>query len=280
MISALYAGLALVQIALSVRLARSGLWLPAAVGLGIAADSAIIASGRLLGEGPALEALSVGRFALHAVLTPLLIVHAATLARHRPAVPAGVSDGKDQRDLTVPARVVEGVERRGPAVPAGVVDGADQRDPTDPARVVEGVERRDLGVPARMLAWVARRGLAVSAWVVAGVLITFDVVALSGLRLEPRHWLDTLRYVDAEPGGPPVAALVTTVALLAAGLAIWRRRRRPWLALGAIALLTSAGAAVAVPILGNLGEAVLLAAMAATGRGLTDHPGRSPATDG
>ncbi|MEV0585380.1 hypothetical protein [Nonomuraea sp. NPDC050310] len=250
MISALYAGLALVQIALSVRLARSGLWLPVAVGLGIAADSAIIASGRLLGEGPALEALNVGRFALHAVLTPLLIVHAATLARHRPAVPAEVSDGKDQRDLTVPVRVVD------------------------------GAERRDLSVPARMLAWVARRGLAVSAWVVAGVLIVFDVVALSGLRLEPRHWLDTLRYVDAEPGGPPVAALVTTVALLAAGLAIWRRRRRPWLALGAIALLTSAGAAVAVPILGNLGEAVLLAAMAATGRGLTDHPGRSPATDG
>ncbi|MEV0420662.1 hypothetical protein [Streptosporangium canum] len=190
MISALYGALALIQAALAVRLARSGLWIPSAVAVGVAYDSAVVGAGRLIGEGPGLEALSTGRFAAHAVLTPLLVVHAAVLVR---------------------------------------------------------------------------RGLVAPAWGLAGALVVFDAVGLADLRLEPRWWSDTLRHVSADPSGPPIAALVTTVILLAAGVALWVRRRTPWLFLGAAVLLATAGAAVAWPVLGNAGEAVLIAAIAATG---------------
>ncbi|MBB2914334.1 hypothetical protein FHS43_005646 [Streptosporangium becharense] len=195
MISVLYGGLALVQAALAVRLARSGLWIPFAVAAGVAYDSAVVGAGRLIGEGPGLQALSTGRFIAHAVLTPLLIVHAAALVR---------------------------------------------------------------------------RGLTAPAWGLAGALIVLDTVSLADLRLEPRWWSGTLRHVSADPPGPPIAALVTTVILLAAGVTLWVRRRTPWLCLGAAALLATAGAAVTVPVLGNAGEAVLIAAIAATG----DRDGR------
>ncbi|MFC4111695.1 hypothetical protein [Nonomuraea zeae] len=191
MISVLYGGLALIQAVLAVRLARPGLWIPCVVAVGVAYDSAVVGAGRLIGEGPALEALSTGRFAAHAVLTPLLIVHAAVLVR---------------------------------------------------------------------------RGLVVPAWVLAGALVVLDAVGLASLRLEPRWWADVLRYASADPSGPPVAALVTTVILLAAGVTLWARRRTPWLFAGAAVLLVTAGAAVVWPILGNAGEAVLIAAIAVTGR--------------
>ncbi|GAA4908587.1 hypothetical protein HD597_002739 [Nonomuraea thailandensis] len=199
MIPALYGLLALIQAALAVRLARSGQWIPFAVAVGVAYDSAVIGAGALTGEGPALDVLSTGRFAAHAVLTPLLIVHAAALTR---------------------------------------------------------------------------RGLLAAAWALAGALIVWDVVALAELRLEPRWWAGTLRLVSADPPGPPVAALATTVVLLAAGIVLWVRRRTPWLAAGAAALLASAGAAVAVPILGNAGEAVLIAALVVT------SPAQEPAGHG
>ncbi|MGW0810436.1 hypothetical protein [Nonomuraea sp. NPDC002799] len=191
MISVLYGGLAVFQAVLAVRLARSGRWIPFVVALGVAYDSAVVGAGRLIGAGPALDMLNSGRFAAHAVLTPLLIVHAAGLVR---------------------------------------------------------------------------RGLVIPAWVLAGALIVFDAVALADLRLEPRRWSDTLRYVSADPSGPPVAALVTTVILLAAGVMLWVRRRTPWLFAGAAVLLVTAGAAVVWPILGNAGEAVLIAAIVATDR--------------
>ncbi|MFE3448984.1 hypothetical protein ACFXJ8_08600 [Nonomuraea sp. NPDC059194] len=102
------------------------------------------------------------------------------------------------------------------------------------------------------------------AWLLAAALIVPGTVALWGLRFEPRRWAGTLRYVDAE-SGPPVAALITTVALLVAGIFAWVRHRRPWLLLGGVTLLVASAAAVAVPILGNAGEAVLLAAISVPG---------------
>lgn len=48
--------------------------LPLLVVAGLVYDNLVIASGRYLGEGALLEGLSYGRFWLHAVLTPLLVV--------------------------------------------------------------------------------------------------------------------------------------------------------------------------------------------------------------
>lgn len=47
------------------------------VGLGVAYDSAVVGLGAALGAGPLLHALSVPRFVVHALLTPLLILWAA-----------------------------------------------------------------------------------------------------------------------------------------------------------------------------------------------------------
>lgn len=57
------------------RVAR--VWLLGVVGLGVAYDSAVVGLGAALGEGTLLHALSVPRFVVHALLTPLLILWAA-----------------------------------------------------------------------------------------------------------------------------------------------------------------------------------------------------------
>lgn len=59
------------------------------VTLGLIYDNAILAGGGLIGFGPALEALSEGRFLIHALLTPLLGLYAIELLPHagvRPSV--------------------------------------------------------------------------------------------------------------------------------------------------------------------------------------------------
>ncbi|MFI6481801.1 hypothetical protein ACIBH1_27990 [Nonomuraea sp. NPDC050663] len=177
MMPLVYGALACVQAGLALLLLSRKAWIPGVVGLGIAADSAIIA----LGAG---ESLNFVRFAVHAVLTPLLIGYVAML----------------------------------------------------------------------------HRVLVRTAWIAAAALIVVDTVALADLRLEPRAWAGTLRYVSAE-SSPPVAALITTAALLAAGVATWRRHGSPWLFFSALFLLVASGAGVVVPILGNLGEAVMLAGL-------------------
>lgn len=50
--------------------------LPLLVIAGLIYDNTVIASGRFIGEGPFLEALSLGRFWIHAIVTPLLVVWA------------------------------------------------------------------------------------------------------------------------------------------------------------------------------------------------------------
>lgn len=57
---------------------RHGWWTPANLPLlviaGLVYDNLVLASGRYIGEGPLLEALSYGRFWLHAFLTALLVL--------------------------------------------------------------------------------------------------------------------------------------------------------------------------------------------------------------
>ncbi|WP_067831793.1 hypothetical protein [Actinomadura kijaniata] len=198
MLSAALAGLAVAQAVLAGLALRRRDPLLAAVGAGIAYDSAVIGLGASLGEGEALRALSVGRFVGHAALTPLLVVWAARL-----------------------------------------------------------------GSPRRV-----RR----AAWGVAAALVLYGLVTeVAGLRLEPRHYADTLRLAPAG-SGPPIPALV---ALAVVGAAAWRTRRRALLAATAVTFAAS-GAAVAVPPLGNLGEALLLAAMALTRRPTADRHDRPP----
>ncbi|MFI8293427.1 hypothetical protein ACIGBL_30245 [Streptomyces sp. NPDC085614] len=83
MISAALALLALLQLltaALARHRGRAGR-LTAILGCALAYDSAVVAAGALVGEGPALEALSVGRFVVHVLATPLVLPCAALTLR-------------------------------------------------------------------------------------------------------------------------------------------------------------------------------------------------------
>ncbi|MGY1946988.1 hypothetical protein [Nocardia asiatica] len=169
------------------RIAR--IWLLGLVGIGLAYDAAVVGLGAMLGEGPLLHALSVGRFVGHALLTPLLVLWAA--------------------------------------------------DRTGASR------------------WWRRSALMLTA-----ALVAYGVLAeLPHLRLVARRFADTLRY-GAEAPAPPVPALIVTAVLLAAGIVLWRREGRLSPLLGTGVLLLASAAAVAVPPLGNIGEAVMLAGLA------------------
>src|SRR5699024_5006927 len=50
--------------------------IPLLIVAGLVYDNAVLATGRLIGEGPLLEALNLGRFWIHALVTPLLVVFA------------------------------------------------------------------------------------------------------------------------------------------------------------------------------------------------------------
>ncbi len=72
-----------------------------------------------------------------------------------------------------------------------------------------------------------------------------------------------LRYTHADPT-IPIAAVLTDVALIAVGVGLWRRGVTRWLAVGAIVMfVASAASPGSLPLLGNLGEAVLLAGIVA-----------------
>ncbi len=82
--------------------ARHGWWTPANIPLlvvaGLVYDNTVLAAGRVIGEGALLEGLNYGRFWIHALVTPLLVVFAwhavartgASWARTRPAAAVAV----------------------------------------------------------------------------------------------------------------------------------------------------------------------------------------------
>ncbi|MEV6278838.1 hypothetical protein [Nocardia sp. NPDC051832] len=107
------------------------------------------------------------------------------------------------------------------------------------------------------------------AWLLTAALIAWGAIAdLIELHLIPREFADTLRYAPETPSGPPIPALAVSVVLLIAGILLWRRQSWPWLALATAVLFVASGAAFAVPPLGNVGEAVMFAALVAAARRL------------
>lgn len=172
-------------------------------------------------------------------------------------VQAGLAVRLAARKLVLPAIVAVGVSADSAIVGVGTLLGVGE-----PLETLTLVRFGAHAVLTPLLIVYAAGGArwVPGAWLLAAALIIPGTVALRGLRFEPRRWAGTLRYVDAEPS-PPVAALVTIAVLLVAGTFAWIRHRRPWLLLGGVTLLIASAAAVAVPIVGNAGEAVLLAAI-------------------
>ncbi|MGV9795852.1 hypothetical protein [Gordonia sp. NPDC003422] len=91
--------------------------------------------------------------------------------------------------------------------------------------------------------------------------IITDIVRLD---LEPENAGDALRYVNAGASGPPIASVVTVLALIVLGGMAARYSYFKWLLVGALAMLFAAAAGTAVLWLGNLGELILMITLLAT----------------
>lgn len=144
------------------------------------------------------------------------------------------------------------------------------------------------------LAWAHPRWAMGAFCVVATALIAVDLPYALGLMLPGVAWLpevelrlgclrDAIRYTvtlsetfactpDAIVGrtGPgPAVAIVMNTIVLGVGVALWRARRWPWLALAATAMFVAAAGlpvwGVDGPPIANLGEIVFVAGLIATG---------------
>nr|BFE78210.1 hypothetical protein GCM10020093_008110 [Planobispora longispora] len=133
------------------------------------------------------------------------------------------------------------------------------------------------------IAWAARPAAAVAVWAVASALIAYDAsFDVFGVVPEPERWADTLRYVNtAAPPGPPVAAVLTCLGLLAVGALLLAATGFPWLLAAALVMMAVSALAARVPIAGNIGEAVLVAGvLAATRRAARTAPSPSSPSSG
>src|SRR5690606_13433943 len=115
--------------------------------------------------------------------------------------------------------------------------------------------------------WARGRLAAVLALLAAAGLVVLEVVTvLAQLSVEPRWEHGVLSYSDTSEGGPPVMVLFVALALVVAGVLVWRRTGWPWLLVGSG--LMTVGSAVPVPVgsgaVTNAFELVLLVSILAT----------------
>ncbi|WP_413452598.1 hypothetical protein AA0Y32_09950 [Georgenia phoenicis] len=115
--------------------------------------------------------------------------------------------------------------------------------------------------------WARTRAAAVVAGAVTAGLVVLELTHVVGLDFEARREYGVLSYAPVEEaGGPPVMVLVVSLALLVAGVLVWRRQGWPWLLVGTAVM--TVGSAVPVPVdsgaVTNLFEVVLLTSVLAT----------------
>jgi hypothetical protein len=120
-------------------------------------------------------------------------------------------------------------------------------------------------------AWARNRVVMGAFCVVAVALSVHDIPKIFDMDLRVACLADTVRYTtnvspaQVCPGdepwmqgaGGPLVAIVTNLVVLGVGIALWVRRKWPWLALGAGAMLVAAGAFARSPWslpIANFGE--------------------------
>ena len=127
--------------------------------------------------------------------------------------------------------------------------------------------------------WVAFAALAMAGhpagtnrwWHAVVVTVTLAMVAVGawidvvGLDLKPMTEQGITRYVNEfEPlRGPPVTAVVTIIAVLVAGIVLWRTRSWPWLAIGATIMFITAAVPGPILLLQSIGEVAFAAGLVA-----------------
>lgn len=116
--------------------------------------------------------------------------------------------------------------------------------------------------------WARTTVAAVGAVVLTIALVVWDLLTeVRGLSVEPGWEYGVLSYASTgTDSGPPVMPLVVGLALLVAGVVVWRRQRFVWLLAGAGAMVL--GSAVPLPLpsaaVTNAFELVLLVSVMAT----------------
>jgi hypothetical protein len=88
-------------------------------------------------------------------------------------------------------------------------------------------------------------------FVLAGVFTLAMIIAeliqnTIGLKLEPAQKYGVLSYESAGSHGPPIMIIGVTVALLLAGIILWKKLKWKWMAIGVI--LMGIGSAVPIPL--------------------------------
>ncbi|MGM7645647.1 hypothetical protein ACSVDM_12175 [Nocardia sp. JW2] len=100
-----------------------------------------------------------------------------------------------------------------------------------------------------------------AAFVLTALLVVWGVFGeLAHVRLVPRTFADTLRYGSEHPA-IPIPALVVSAVLFTATVSLWRNERLRFPLIGIVLLVVASGAATACPPLGNVGEAIMIAAL-------------------
>lgn len=110
------------------------------------------------------------------------------------------------------------------------------------------------------VAWTLRTPAVVSVVLITAALVAYGVTHdIVHLALVPETWADTLRYANANtPEGPPLTAILTGLALIVVGAQLWIESRSLHLVVAASVMAAVAGLAGFFPVLGNLGEVVLM----------------------
>ncbi|WP_167008660.1 hypothetical protein [Mumia sp. ZJ430] len=109
-----------------------------------------------------------------------------------------------------------------------------------------------------------RRSLAI--WgALTAVIVALGLSGEVGMHLTPVTTDGVLSYKHLD-GAPPFAEIATIVALIVIGVMVLRRARWPWILAGAAQMFVVAAVAASNAIVTNLGEVLLLAAMALTAR--------------
>ncbi|NJN54317.1 MAG: hypothetical protein HC804_05880 [Anaerolineae bacterium] len=167
---------------------------------GLLYDNTVITVGQMIGTGEPLEMLNYGRYLIHVIVTPLLILAALD-------------------------------------------------------------QTKRFGIQMAQAKWMqAVLGILTLAMIVLGL------AAVANIQLEPETFGGTLRYVDVSSSGPPIPAIVTILAVLVMGIAVWRHGRWPWLFAGALVMFLGSAVPPSVvgPIVGSSVEIVLLVSLLAT----------------
>lgn len=121
------------------------------------------------------------------------------------------------------------------------------------------------------LAWARNKVVMGAFCVVAVALSALDIPKIFDMELRVACLADTVRYTTNvtaaqlcspgdetfQGGGAALVAIITNVIVLAVGIALWARRKWPWLALGSGAMFVAAGAFARSPWslpIANFGE--------------------------